>query len=203
MTPFDRNYYRWGTGGFADVAPSTVINSSSERFSELLELTRTSIDETALIGHFNEMENILADEVVMIPLYQRLVMVAYQTDRVAGVVQNVSVGGFTWNIEEWFDPDTDDDGVLDTADVCLGTDLEADAADAPAGLKKNRLWSDADGNFYRGSGEPLPDPITVMDTGGCSASQVIEAAGLGNGHRKFGITAGELESYIRSLGGGG
>ncbi len=87
------------------------------------------------------------------------------------------------------DPDDDNDGVDDPADRCAETDLADDTA--PARLKRNRFWSDASGVFG-GSG------YTVADTGGCSASQIIDAAGLGNGHRRFGISRSALREWIAS-----
>jgi hypothetical protein len=89
-------------------------------------------------------------------------------------------------------PDADGDGVPDTEDQCPGTDLAADTA--PTDLKKNRMWSDADGVFYFGDGTPAG--ITVEDTGGCSASQVIAAAGLGLGHERFGISSSAMDAYL-------
>jgi uncharacterized repeat protein (TIGR01451 family) len=97
--------------------------------------------------------------------------------------------------------DADGDGVLDDDDLCPDTDLAADAAGPSVKHQKKRLWSDAEGNFLFGDGSS-PDPaITVADTGGCSPSQVIEAAGLGGGHAKFGVSKSAMEAYLASLGG--
>ena len=92
-------------------------------------------------------------------------------------------------IPDVVDPDDDNDGVDDAADRCAETDLAGDTA--PDRLKKNRFWSDASGAFV-GSG------LTVADTGGCSASQIIDAAGLGNGHQSFGISRSALNDWIAS-----
>ena len=88
------------------------------------------------------------------------------------------------------DPDDDGDDVLDDADVCPFTDLASD--DAPSDLKKNRFWSDVAGTFGDSG-------FTVADTGGCSAGQIIEAAGLGQGHTRFGLTKSALEAWAASL----
>jgi hypothetical protein len=90
--------------------------------------------------------------------------------------------------------DADGDGVLDADDLCSGTDL---AGDTNPDVKRNRLWSNASGMFAFGDG--TDSGITVADTGGCSASQVIEAAGLGRGHVKFGISKSALATYLANL----
>jgi hypothetical protein len=90
--------------------------------------------------------------------------------------------------------DADGDGVPDDIDICAGTVLPEDA---PAAQKKNRYAATAAGEFEGASGRPAG--ITVADTGGCSGTQIIEAAGLGPGHTKFGITKSALRSWIESL----
>jgi hypothetical protein len=66
--------------------------------------------------------------------------------------------------------------------------------------QKNRLWSDDSGSFLFGDGSD--SGITVADTGGCSASQVIDAAGVGKGHAKFGISKSAMAAYLAGLSGG-
>ena len=87
-------------------------------------------------------------------------------------------------------PDADSDGVLDVDDACADTVLP----DQPlVELKPNRFAANADGEFIDGTGEPAG--ITLEDTAGCSAAQVIAAAGLGAGHSKFGIPKGVLMAW--------
>jgi enterochelin esterase-like enzyme len=89
--------------------------------------------------------------------------------------------------------DSDKDGVRDWLDVCPDSDF----SDAPtAELKPNHYASTADG-FVGTDGEVA---YSLLEVGGCSSTQIIEAAGLGNGHLKHGIPRGELESWIASLG---
>lgn len=90
--------------------------------------------------------------------------------------------------------DSDADGVVDDDDLCPGTDL---AADSNSQTKTNRLWSDDEGIFRFGDG--ADSGITVTDTGGCSAIQVIIVAGLGDGHEKFGISKSAIGEYLSSL----
>ena len=54
------------------------------------------------------------------------------------------------------------------------------------GLKKNRYAASLDG-FASTDGVIV---YTLAETGGCSATQIIEEAGLGNGHKRFGISRG-------------
>jgi len=90
-------------------------------------------------------------------------------------------------------PDTDGDGVLDNADPCPGT-LLADLADRPAWPKKNRFFAMGDGNFVDGDG--TFSGFTVVDTFGCSGTQIIQAIGIGEGHDRFGITHGVILDWI-------
>ena len=93
------------------------------------------------------------------------------------------------------DGGADADGVSDEADVCPDTDLAAEP-DAPSkGLKPRRLWSTDEG-FVDRSGVLI---YSLADTGGCSATQIIAAAGLGKGHAKHGISPGAMAAWIAKL----
>ena len=70
----------------------------------------------------------------------------------------------------------------DADDACGGTVLP----DQPlVELKRNRFAANAGGEFVDGDGNP--SGITVADTGVCSATQLIDALGLGARARKFGL----------------
>ena len=60
------NYYRWGT------PDSSVIDANTERFAELRDLMNSTSDEAQTVAYIHEAEQILADQVVMIPLYIRV-----------------------------------------------------------------------------------------------------------------------------------
>ena len=94
------------------------------------------------------------------------------------------------------DSDDDNDGVDDETDACPDTRLGD--ADRPDRLRANRYYANADGVFVDADGNEAG--YTVADTGGCSASQIIEAAGLGKGHQKFGITGSSLDDWVASQG---
>jgi ABC-type transport system substrate-binding protein len=62
----DWNYYRWGT------PDSSVIDANTARFAELRDLMNSTGDEAQIVNYIHEAEQILADQVVMIPLYIRV-----------------------------------------------------------------------------------------------------------------------------------
>jgi hypothetical protein len=95
-------------------------------------------------------------------------------------------------VEVVADSDIDGDGVLDEADICPDTDLDADVA--PADLKKNRVWSTPQGDFAFGDGSDAG--LSVGDTDGCSASQIIALLGLGGGHERFGISQSVIADLL-------
>lgn len=88
-------------------------------------------------------------------------------------------------------PDSDGDGVLDTVDECPNTSLATDAPDSP---RKNRFFVDANGSFVDGNG--TASGYTIADTRGCSSKQIVEAADLGRGHTRFGLSRSALEAWI-------
>jgi hypothetical protein len=91
-------------------------------------------------------------------------------------------------------PDADGDGVLDADDLCDETVLPEPE---PEGWKKNHYIADGSGNFVDPNGREAG--VTIADTGGCSDAQIVEAAGLGQGHARFGITHSALLDWVESL----
>ncbi len=109
------NYYRWGTPATAgaletgpegeydvDQGPSTVVDEHTARFAELVDLMSVTVDEATLDDLILEAEEILADQVVIIPLFSRPVAAAYWADEIAGFQINPTQASHTWNIEEWY-----------------------------------------------------------------------------------------------------
>lgn len=90
--------------------------------------------------------------------------------------------------------DSDGDGVNDSNDICPVTVLPENK---PQRLKKNRYYADQLGNFVDKNG--ILAGYSVISTRGCSGIQIIDALGLGKGHRKFGITRGVLGDWVASL----
>jgi len=87
--------------------------------------------------------------------------------------------------------DDDGDGVLDAQDVCADTSFSASPD-----LKPNHYWSTSADGFVDRSGAVA---YTLAEAGGCSAEQIIAAAGLGKGHLKSGLSIGELRKWIASV----
>jgi len=96
--------------------------------------------------------------------------------------------------------DADSDSVADDADLCPGTVLPEGVPTVQLGV--NRLAdTDGDGVFNTTAprNRPEPDPSelpNLQDTGGCSCEQIIETMGLGQGHLKFGCSAGAIDDWI-------
>ena len=93
--PDGDNWYYWGTEG------STVVDDATARFLALRDEANSTVDEDELIALIQEAEALLAEQVVIVPLYARLVVAAYWADEVGGVKHNPSQEGYTWNIGEW------------------------------------------------------------------------------------------------------
>jgi hypothetical protein len=94
-------------------------------------------------------------------------------------------------------PDSDRDNVFDVRDVCPDTNPLGTAT--PDRLKKNRFAVDTAGDFVGKFG--ASSGYTIHDAAGCDEAQIIESAGLGKGHTKFGISRSALNSWVASLSG--
>jgi ABC-type transport system substrate-binding protein len=93
--PDGSNYYRWGT------EDSSVIDENTARFAEIRDELNTSVDPDVLVPLLNEGEQILADQLVIIPLYARLVTAAVWADEIQGFKHNPTQASHTWNMEDW------------------------------------------------------------------------------------------------------
>ncbi len=125
--PAGQNYYRWGTdstsgenplepctvGGSGlccpgeanctlDQGPSLVRDEHTTRFAEIVDAMKRTVYDTELDGLLAQAESILADQVVIIPLFSRLVASAVWADELGGFEMNITTAGHTWNIEEWY-----------------------------------------------------------------------------------------------------
>jgi ABC-type transport system substrate-binding protein len=110
--PTGQNYYRYGTpavtleeaGGAEGYVqgPSSVIDEHSARYGELVALVRSTINTEEITAYLAEMEAILADQMVFLPLYQRLDPGAVWADTIGGFKHNPSQSALEWNIEEWY-----------------------------------------------------------------------------------------------------
>jgi ABC-type transport system substrate-binding protein len=106
--PDGQNYYRWGTPevtGQSEAGynqPAGYQDENTARFAQLRDLMNSTVDEVELETYFTEAEQILADQVVIIPLYQRLDPGAVWADTIGGYKHNPSQAGDTWNCEFWY-----------------------------------------------------------------------------------------------------
>lgn len=97
--PGGSNYYRWGT------EDSSVRNEHTERFAEVRDLMNSTVNDVELEALINEAEDILAERLVVLPLYGLPVVGAVWEDEIAGFAMNPSQGSHTWNIGEWYRAD--------------------------------------------------------------------------------------------------
>jgi ABC-type transport system substrate-binding protein len=106
--PDGQNYYRWGTAEVTGKDPAGfnmgagLQDEASARFAEVRDLLNATVDETELTSLIAEAESLLADNVVIIPLYQRLDPGAVWADKIGGYKHNPSQAGDAWNIELWY-----------------------------------------------------------------------------------------------------
>ena len=95
--------------------------------------------------------------------------------------------------------DKDGDGVNDDADVCPATVIpEMLQRD----LGKNRFAltdSDFEFNTNAPTGKGPGRSYSTLDTAGCSCTQIIDAQGLGNGHKKFGCSIGAMDNWTKLM----
>jgi peptide/nickel transport system substrate-binding protein len=92
----DVDFGDWGSGDSGGVGPET--------FSDLVAEARTTIDAQRFSEIVRMAENILADDLPLIPLFLRSSIAAVWPDSVAGVVHNGSLSEITWNVEMWQAP---------------------------------------------------------------------------------------------------
>ena len=93
--PDGQNFYRWGTDD------SSVIDEATQRFAEVRDGMNATVDDGELTVLIREAENILADNLVIIPLFAHPAAAAVWADEILGFRHNPSQAGFTWNIEFW------------------------------------------------------------------------------------------------------
>jgi ABC-type transport system substrate-binding protein len=119
------NVYQWGTGPFDssgmfeddpstedcdeatvfDEGPSSVQDEYTVRYGELLRQREGLIETAALVAVISELEEIIADQVVFIPLYLYSTPWPVRSDIVGGIediaVDNPELPAF-WNVDRWY-----------------------------------------------------------------------------------------------------
>ena len=94
--PDGSNFYRWGT------PDSSVIDDATARFAVVRDEMNATVDEAVLVPLINEAEQILADQVVIIPLYARLDAGVVWGDEIGNFKHNPTSSSLLWNVEEWY-----------------------------------------------------------------------------------------------------
>lgn len=72
----------------------------NEEVTDLLGQTNTEVDPETRAGLFNEADALMAQDVPILPLYQKPTFFAYHDD-IVGLADNATEDGPTWNIHEW------------------------------------------------------------------------------------------------------
>jgi hypothetical protein len=90
--------------------------------------------------------------------------------------------------------DADGDGVLDSADHCVGTNLGAPGA--PRNWLRTLLWSNAAGDFVDRDGRL--SGFTVTQTHGCSATQIVADLEGGNLLERIAAAASKRYGFSRT-----
>ena len=93
--PEGRNWYRWGAPGAAD------SGGGVDEIAGLLAELRAGVDSTAIAQLLDQTEQILADQVVVIPIATRPVVVVHSLS-LAGPEASAAPAGLLWNAELWF-----------------------------------------------------------------------------------------------------
>jgi len=99
------NYSRWGTPAvngeppLYNQGPSLVRDAHTARYAQILDEMRTTADHDRFAALAREAENILADQVVFIPLVARATVSAVWADEMAGYGYSTWLD--TWDIETW------------------------------------------------------------------------------------------------------
>lgn len=88
--------------------------------------------------------------------------------------------------------DSDRDGVADSADACSATSLPDSVSRKEAG----KYYALSTGRFVDGTGKA--SAYTVVDTGGCSATQIAKSLGLGKRDSRSGITLTQLANWANT-----
>lgn len=98
-------------------------------------------------------------------------------------------------IPDCADPDDDNDAVVDGNDRCPAT-LIPDPLIPTTGVLKSNRYALVNGDLVFDGGAPTAPEFTTLMTGGCNATQIADALGLGRSHYESGITRSVLEAWI-------
>jgi ABC-type transport system substrate-binding protein len=89
------------TGGFNGWGVGSSASEASARYSELVVAARSTVDTAEFAAIVSEAEAILASELPLLPLFNRVSHAAVWADRISNVEHNGSSSDLTWNVEVW------------------------------------------------------------------------------------------------------
>jgi hypothetical protein len=117
------------------------------------------------------------------------------------IASSISPDADNDGIPDCVDTDDDNDGVDDGIDQCENTMIPEAAPTSSRGLGKNR-WALIVENSTDFTQAPPQEgsmfSFTTLDTRGCSCSQIVEAAGIGNNHLKRGCSTSVMLNWINN-----
>ena len=105
--PLGLNYQRWGTpvvsgqGEDFDQAASPLSDAATAHYGRLLEEMGRTADRARFLDLAEQAEEILAEQVIIIPLASRGTALAWWSDTLAGPSLHPARPG-TWNLEGWY-----------------------------------------------------------------------------------------------------
>lgn len=108
------------------------------------------------------------------------------------------LGGISSLIGTPIPADDDNDGVLDTADLCPGTVIP-EAAPTSGSLGNGRHALNVAGSADFTGGDATNVTYSTADTAGCSCEQIVDELFLGKGHLKNGCSNSVMESWVNGL----
>lgn len=97
LPPDGLNFYRW--------QPTGREPEGAARAFEILQGLEGVVDQERLVELVGELERILAEEVVLIPLYAEPNPGAVWASEIAGYRHNPTAAADTWNVELWYRAD--------------------------------------------------------------------------------------------------
>jgi peptide/nickel transport system substrate-binding protein len=87
--------------GNCDASGQNYTKMRDPAVDSLLSATNRTTDPSARAALFNQADRRMAsDDVTVVPLFQKPTQLAYKST-IGGVVDNPTIDGFTWNIEDW------------------------------------------------------------------------------------------------------
>lgn len=99
--PDGDNVYSWGVPGSSEEG-----SEATTRYAAVRDEMNATVDEAVIVPLIEEAEQILADNLVFIPLYARLVTGAVWADEIGNFKMNPTQAGADWNLEYWYRTDS-------------------------------------------------------------------------------------------------